>query len=48
MFDDSKLHYANNPTDKERVVLIFDIEEKFSFILFIYTIIKKIKLFFNK
>ena len=47
-FDDSKIHEAHNPTNEERVVLIFDIEEKFSFTLFIYTIIKKIKLFFNK
>ena len=47
-FDDSKIHEVHNPTDKERVVLLFDVEEKFSLSLFIYTLIEKIKIFWNK
>ena len=41
-FDDSLIHEAENPTTQERVTLLFDIEEKFSFLLFMITMYKKI------
>ena len=47
-FDDSKTHEVHNPTHEDRVVLLFDIEEKFSFTLFIYTLVQKIKKFLDK
>lgn len=43
-FDDSKTHEVNNPTNKERVILLFDVEEKFSFSLFIYRLLTKPKI----
>ncbi len=46
-FDDTELHYAHNPTNKDRVVFLFDIEEKFSLLLLIGSIIIKIKSFFK-
>ena len=41
-FDDSVIHEVENPTTQERVILLFDIEEKFSLSLFIFRVYKKI------
>lgn len=41
-FDDSLIHEAENPTTQERVTLLFDVEEKFSFLLFMVVMYKKI------
>ena len=41
-FDDSVIHEVDNPTNKERVILLFDVEEKFSFLLSIFKIIRKV------
>ena len=45
--DHTTLHFAHNPTDKDRVVFLFDIEEKFSFLLWIGTIFIYIKKMFK-
>ena len=41
-FDDNMIHEVHNPTNEERVILLFDVEEKFSFLLSIFKMIRKV------
>ena len=41
-FDDSIIHEVDNPTTQERVILLFDVEEKFSLPLFMFRVCKNI------